>query len=390
MPNTILKTYQEIKAELTAVESRLSNDRVGTLRLNAANIESLKMLAINGLLDRQINHPGDLLDVVSVSELNETHFDKYYEVTLKGSCINDDLFLGENWVEFLSHNKYLLNPPKDIYLNEIDLLVDSEHIDLKFEGFKSISCLANIINGIRDYSESTHWGIIYGVKIEIDKVFDLELLEKPIDLKLINSISLGDNHKEVKENLLKKTLVSFLSGCDKATRLNYLIQNFQKFVSDFLLNFETYISNYSFDKVRREHEEKRTEYIGKVNNVFQEISTKLIILPAPIWLAITQVHSTSDSKSILKGIAVIIITIFVTAFLTASIWGQLNFLESLKNEYEKLFTRLSNEYQSLIDCEQPPNELEDRRTIVWIQLWIGLVSTWVICGISIVIICVNW
>lgn len=378
--------YKEIKSKLNELEVRASNDRVGSLVLDTENIPLLKSLSSNELADYQINNPQDLGDVVNINNIGEAHYGKNYEITLKGSLIKDDYFLGESWDEFLSYSNYLFRPPEAIYLNNDDLLIGESYPNNKFDSFKSISSLVQIIERLKDYSDTTHWGIIYGNKIEIDKTIDEKILDRTINTEPINRILLEDSHTEAKINLLKKTIVKFISDCDKKKRLEFLVENFERFLSEFLLNFETYVSNYSFDKVRSEYEEKRTEYIAKVNNVFQDISTKLIILPAPLWLAISQINANGSVIEIAKKGGVATITIFIGLYLAATLYGQFQLLKSVQKEYSELFSRLKSEYENIPLAETIPIELGNRHEAVWWQLTIAGISGAAIVILSLIII----
>lgn len=378
--------YQKIKTSLDGLDLRSSNDRVGSLILDAENISLLKSLASSALVDSHINNPNNFVDSVEIERLGEEHYGKTYEITLKGSLIKNRYFLGESWDEFLSHSSYLLNPPDAIYLNDKDVIIGEVHTNANFENFKSISSLVQIVERVKDYSDSTHWGMIYGNKIKIDKAIDKSILDRTINTEPINRILLEDSHTEAKENLLKKTIVKFVSDCDEKKRLEFLVENFERFVSEFLLNFETYVSNYSFDKVRSEYEEKRTEYIAKVNNVFQDISTKLIIMPAPLWLAITQVNSNGDSLINYKKFGIAAITILVAIYLAATLYGQYKLLESVKKEYTALFLRLKSEYKTLTDSGEVPPELKSRYESVWWQLNIASIVGVVLVVLSLIIV----
>lgn len=57
-----------------------------------------------------------------------------------------------------------------------------------------------------------------------------------------------------------------------------------------LLSYQSYVKSYTFDKVRKEYLEKRTEYISKNHSVFDTMATNLLSLPAGIWFATTQIN----------------------------------------------------------------------------------------------------
>ncbi|AGU59021.1 hypothetical protein N175_13855 [Vibrio anguillarum M3] len=70
--------------------------------------------------------------------------------------------------------------------------------------------------------------------------------------------------------------------------MSHLVNNFNAFTSKLLVSYEQYVRNYSFDKVRKEYREKATEYIDKVNKVFDEVATKTFSIRLGVWFATSQ------------------------------------------------------------------------------------------------------
>jgi hypothetical protein len=319
------------------------------------------------------------------------------EVILEGIVPNDDFYIGQSWETLLEYHKYLENPPKLIYFQTDDLIVDQSSNQKYFNNLQSISQLTKSLNLIDDLNFSDAWILIYGQKVEIPKRISVSILDHQFSpLPLITLLN-EEIHNEAKKNLFKAVIVDLVGKVKLEKRFEKIIEEFPLVLTNFMLGYQSFISNYSFDKVRREYEEKRTEFILKINNAFQDVASKLIILPAPLWLALTQAKKIHDDTGhliyldLFKNITIVIIIVLVSIYLFLSINGQFHYLESVKKEYSQLFKRLHSDYPSVNLSDNPGQselgDLNKRHDWIWWQLTGVNVLNVVMAILAIIILC---
>jgi hypothetical protein len=149
-------------------------------------------------------------------------------------------------------------------------------------------------------------------------------LDYSIDTTALENLRKRDLHQEAIINLMCKEVVSFVKNIDEKQRVSYLVQNFNALISNILLSYQTYTENYSFDKVRKEYLEKRTEYVKKMNEAFDSVAVKMLAIPAAIWFAIAQIkpiNSSSPLTDFSKNYIVLITISVLVVILVLNIGG---------------------------------------------------------------------
>lgn len=211
-------------------------------------------------------------------------------------------------------------------------------------------------------------------------------LEHKIPFSNIDIITDESIHKETKSLLLKENLISFLREAPEESRLDFLIENFGVFASQIVISYEKFIANYSFDKLRKEYLEKKSEYIRKINDAYDNVALKLLGLPATVWISLTQLGSEANSpESLIKDLGVLIATVFVSFFVLASLFSQFPLLNSLKEEYQGLFNRLDESTNSdNAEIKKSISDLDTRRRITMVKLAVSITAT--ICSFIFIVV----
>ncbi len=99
--------------------------------------------------------------------------------------------------------------------------------------------------------------IIFGQSLPISFKLDDSVLTHDIDPDSLKELLSKTFTKEAKTALVREALVGFLKHQDTKHRLTYLMTHFNAFATQLLTSYEQFVSNYSFDKVRKEYQEKR-------------------------------------------------------------------------------------------------------------------------------------
>ncbi|WP_162599189.1 hypothetical protein [Shewanella algidipiscicola] len=347
----------------------------GFVELTKENIDKLVTLVGSELCSAGIElYSGD--DSKAHRELPTFQFEEKFAnfkvkvelVTLK---VHDQYFIGDNWNKLLSYSNYVLNPVELVFVaNEMTVhshLTPSEIFTRYQNAAKVCQLIKQVAN---DVTASEDYLVIFGQSLSINFAIDETALAYDIDPESLEELLSRDLHKEAKTGLVREALVAFLKNIDKAKRFTYLLTHFNAFATQLLASYEQYVNNYSFDKVRREHQEKKTEYICKINKVFDDVATKTFAIPAGVWLAASKIEEGGLGSLIFYKNIVFVLIVFVLAVIVClNLLGQFSSLSAIKNEYTPLFERLKKEKG--IDGSEVDTYLDDLKTrynIVWYKL----------------------
>lgn len=122
----------------------------------------------------------------------------------------------------------------------------------------------------------------------------------------------SEDHKEEKNKILSNTIYSFTSNKDIDFRFRTILKRFSIFVERFEENYHAFAVGFSFEKIRKEYEEKFRDYLSKINTVLTESLTRSLAIPASTVLTFTAIKNNPDS--IVQDILLNSWTFFVALF----------------------------------------------------------------------------
>jgi len=389
-----LVSYQQIKRSLIDENERADNRIQGSVTLTPEVRQHLNILIGHELVESQAGlQNGSWIDL---SRLDHSHDGQVATITLDGLRPLGNTFIGPSWSKLLEYNQNLTKPPKLIYLLNTNEIIDEDSNDPKYNTLHQIAWVLEQLKENADYPTGSDYVFLHHQKVEIPLSCDESILGHSIETLSLKLILEDEHHKSAKKSLFKSVICEMLGETKKELRFKKLISEFDVFTTRFALAFHSYVTDYSFDKIRKEFEEKRTEYIQKVNNAFQDIASKLIVMPAPLWLALSQAASIHlpnglNYIQLYKNITILVLTVAVSILLGIMIWGQFKVLNSIKVEYENLFTRLQSEFPEVkLDSEHELRSLSDRHNIVYGQLVVVQLINIFLGIFAVVIVCQNF
>jgi hypothetical protein len=390
----LLKDYADIFALMSNIELRDSSTLVGMVEVSADNIDKLNRLVAVNLCSAGIDIYRD--GVLKANKqlpdfkFEEKYAEFYLQVELTAEKIHGKFFICKDWDTLLSYPQYMLEPVTAVFISNDNKLYSTEISPLKFKRYQHIAKVCQLIKQVsNDITSSQEYLIVFGQSLNINFQVNSTVLEHDIDPEPLEELLTADLHKEAKTALVREALVSFLKQQDQQYRFTHLLTHFNAFSTQLLASYEQYVSNYSFDKVRREYQEKKTEYIVKINKIFDEVATKTFAIPAGVWLAASQIQVAQvNTLGFYKNITFIIIVLVLGIIVCLNLFGQFSSLNALKGEYVPLFKRLENEVGSDIDdFETSRTELSSRFEVVWWKLASSVIITVVLFILVIVLAC---
>ncbi|WP_417883586.1 hypothetical protein [Vibrio rumoiensis] len=266
------------------------------------------------------------------------------EISAKSKQGSSEGFICQSWADVLKFRNHLINPIKNIYIAECKDIVGESNRTVEYGNYTKISDVLNLLEKIAYSQTQNQYLIVCGQALEIEISVNTNALDRQIDTQVIDKLFEHDLHHEAMLSLMRECLFEQLSTINHKDRLSHLLRHFDIFATKVLVGYEQFVRNYSFDKVRREYQEKTTEYISKINSSFDDVAAKAFSIPAGVWLAAMQIsESQIGSFQFLKNsvyLGMVFILVFIVCFI---FFGQFSFINALKREYSELFNRLKSD-----------------------------------------------
>ncbi|HHP8293157.1 TPA: hypothetical protein ACSIVB_002508 [Acinetobacter baumannii] len=100
-------------------------------------------------------------------------------------------------------------------------------------------------------------------------------------------------HKEAIKQVIKDSLISYYLNSYEVS-INQICKDFDKIYDVIKNNYETYISEFTFSKVKREVEKFRTETITRINKAFSDIQMQIVTIPASVIIVAANFKTAKD------------------------------------------------------------------------------------------------
>lgn len=229
--------------------------------------------------------------------------------------------------------------PKDI--NEIDLI---ENEDIK-NYIKSVNIfiLLKTQSDHHTINGSNVETLYFLGKKKFSIINNLSNLN-PIDLNTILAFKTAyiesQIHKEAIKHIIKDSLIHFYSTSHEVS-LNQICKDFNKIYDVIKNNYETYMSEFTFSKVKRDVEKFRTENITRINKAFSDIQMQIVTIPASVVIVAANFKTGQDfslgtNSVILFGALFFAIAVYcICENQKDTLINIYNEIKSHKNELEK-------------------------------------------------------
>ncbi|MEL0639931.1 hypothetical protein V6260_04835 [Pseudoalteromonas aliena] len=392
MSSKITETYSKIFSQLEDLQAD-SNSIEGFLHLTDEIVEDLRRLENAGLTSGTYkflkgNKPIGPQDLDSINEKFLAD-DVLCNVDLETKKIHSNFVVCLDWDDLLSYEDSVKAPVESVFFTATGECISDNSSSDKFTNYQNISKVFQLIQKLANETDGGERTIFYERALTFDFTLSESDLEHAIDLEVLNKILNKDLHKEAITCLLCKELVSFLKDVDVKKRFSYLIQHLSSLIFNVQLSYQGYVENYTFDKVRKEYQEKRSEYTNKVYDKFDNVATKLLSLPAGIWFATTQIEpSTFGSMEFAKNVTVLVTVASLVVILVFSLYSQYSNLEILKKEYVSIFDQLAVNFEDeAADIRKAKEEILSAETKVLLKLGFSIFIALVLFGLTFWLFC---
>ncbi|GGZ82566.1 hypothetical protein GCM10011274_45410 [Paraglaciecola chathamensis] len=319
----------------------------GTISLNSEVLDSLRILEQFQLCNSSADlyKSGRRVTSVPIENIDSSHFNYDCLVFISSNWERGGLYIGKNWDILLKSPTRILNPIKQAFFTETSELISVDNV--YFQNYLKLSNVCNLIDKVAlPATGSNIRTIVFERDINISYTLKQSDLEHSFNTEALDRLLQEDIHHEAKTALVREALVKFLRDKGTNNRFGYLISHFNAFTSNLMLSYQSYVEQYTFDKVRKEYQEKQTEYIQKINETYSDIGAKVLAIPAGLWLAVFKLEEAPiASFGFMKNLIILVLCVLCMFYVVFHFSGQFSVLLSLKKEYSSLFDRLAAEHE---------------------------------------------
>ncbi|MBO2563775.1 hypothetical protein [Shewanella algae] len=259
-----------------------------------------------------------------------------------------------DWDDFLKHKINLsIIPPFFYIVQSNDLYIEGEdgsenqNIRCYLDTVDLIYCLDKCCDHSEiSASNEKNYYFLYKSKIIIECKYTYNDIKHGIDgITTIKSWLEQEEHAEQRVSIFKSSLYELLKKIDDSSKFSFFVKNFGAFSKAVIEDYNLYVSEFSFDKVRLEYKEKKREYIVKINDTFNTIQTKALGIPVSICLVALKNSSSATLKNTPSSDFLIYCAVYIyAAMMFLLIVNQMHSLITIRDEVNDQERRLKNEF----------------------------------------------
>lgn len=276
---------------------------------------------------------------------------KQVEISIRRGALNCEGNIYGTWEQFLEFKANLFTCPDFFWIISDNIFFNKEENNIPtsdvFKHYLDACSFIELLIKVSDYQDRLSDDVVESViflsksKLEIHTCYELSELANGLDGITVVLTMFSDNlHLEHKNCILKEVLHSLLSNVPETGRLKYLFEHFGEFSTRLTDNYQLFVSEFSFDSVRSEYEEKKRDYIIKLNNVLASVQSKMLGIPVSLAFLSLKYDSTKVDNVISDHIALSAGIIIYCVMMLLLIANQFHTLTAVKDEYNSLMGRL--------------------------------------------------
>lgn len=151
-------------------------------------------------------------------------------------------------------------------------------------------------------------------------------------------------HAQQKAAVIKSVLVDLFEG---EVRIPFaeVLRRFNAIVSNSESNYELYVSEFSFQKVKAQIEQEKFELTAKLNKVFSDIQNQLLAIPAALVLVGGQMERTGAWS--VKNLFIWLGALVFSKLMDLLISNQQHTLDAIKREIDQQWELLQGQHRGV-------------------------------------------
>ena len=251
-----------------------------------------------------------------------------------------------NLAELLEAPTRQRSAPKEFYIADIKYRhpQDQDRAPRAVAQYINAAKFVTVLTGLADHSDRDKAIFLHGSKLEI-KLHYGEADLKALDglQEFIRDFVDADIHKEQKKTIIKSVLFEMLKAheIEKLT-VPCLLQRFGDFRDRVGSNYQLYVSEFSFEKIREQVEKEKFEFTIKLNKSFSDIQNQL--LAVPVALVIVGSQMKSETELTLSNAAIWLGSIVFAIFMSLLIRNQRETVKAIKAELDSQWKSIKSKH----------------------------------------------
>jgi len=254
----------------------------------------------------------------------------FYNISLD-EMLNDHPELRNNFIyetTYFQDIDYVYQP---VDINQIDLIENE-----KIKNYIKCVTLFSLIKTQSDHTTTTSTNeeklYFLGSKklTVINDLTSLSIVNINTIIAFKTSYIESQIHKEAIKQIIKDSFISYYSTLNEVS-INEICKDFDNIYDVIKNNYETYISEFTFSKIKREVEKFRTETITRINKALSDIQMQIVTIPASVIIVAANFKTAKDFS--IKTNSVIL---FGALFFTIAVYyiceNQKDTLKNIKHE----------------------------------------------------------
>lgn len=274
----------------------------------------------------------------------------------KEDLIRNGVFVYSDWNSLLKYRPNLSCPLPNFFVIEDNSTYPSHNPSGKLKHYLDTCKVVDLLISNADHVEKLSNKVIDEViylhksKLEVPILYAPECLKEGLDgISVVNEIFEDVAHSDQKKSILKEVLHSLLSNIPTKDRLGYLLKHFGEFSKRIHENYSLFVSDFSFDKVRKEYEESKRVYVTKLNDIFTSAQTKMLGVPVALAVSSLKVESIVNKIDFWSNLFLLIAFGLYGVMMIQLVKNHKHTLTAIKSEYSSQMNRLKHHYSDQYD-----------------------------------------
>jgi low affinity Fe/Cu permease len=275
----------------------------------------------------------------------------------------------ESWSSFLTVLNHRVCPPSSFFIIE-----DSSFLDEAgnpngglVDHYLSVCDFMQLLIGASDHAERLDevsvrsLVFLFKNRLEIPVEYGTEVLGDKLDgFSILRDLFDENSHIEQKRNILKEVLNQQCLPIHEADRLTHILNNFGLFSARVVENYHLFVTDFSFEDVRKEYEEKRRDYLLKIDEIFSSVYTKLMGIPVSLGILAVRMGGLKNFTPAADFFLMLAIAVYAL-MMVALVQNQRHSLVALKQEFKGQIDRFRLVYTLKNDkIDEIESELRER------------------------------
>jgi hypothetical protein len=350
----------------------------GFISLDVSTISWLKGLSTHSIIEETCTIKSR---PTLINNLNEKYCGQKAKINVDLSKYkNKDIFIAKTLNNLVNYSDNRISAPQNILLfdGETCEIYPSDKPNLQLSKYRKVISLINILKALAEHNNGDYDLIFYhGKKFNI--IFDnwdISFLDSDLDgLGDILNLFQQKEHTLAFKSIFVETLANILERFPEHQRFEKLIVNFERFSLQFEESFRNYLADFSFEKVRDEHEEKHREYSIKLTTIFTDIGNKVLVIPVSLFLSVEKIKPfasvySGNDQVFFTNTAVLFIVLMSFIYVRQLTTHQRYTVDAITNEYFNVISRLEQKsVESVKQLESFKGSIKKRSSAIKSSLY---------------------